>query len=94
MVEPGSLDTIEKIANWIYEHDGRIDAWWEGQREHNARSTATRIECQTQMREELATINQKIDAMNRTIYKAVGFATAIGCAVGVAVTLAVAFIER
>jgi tetrahydromethanopterin S-methyltransferase subunit G len=89
MLTPGSLDSIEKIAAWIYEHDGRIDAWWEAQRDYNVRATETVNECQSIMRVKIDNIEHKIDAMQKTIYKATGAATAIGALMGVVVTIVV-----
>jgi hypothetical protein len=93
MVRPGSLDTIEKIAAWIYEHDARIDAWWEAQRDFNARATATTSECQKQMRLEIASINSKISKMQRTIWLATGGTIMAGSLIGMIVTVAVHFMN-
>ena len=93
MVRPGSLKTLEDVAAWIYEHEGRIEAWWEAQREHNARVTTTASDCQKTMGDKIDTINAKIDRLNRTIYMAIGAATLGGSLVGIGVTVAVAFIN-
>jgi hypothetical protein len=92
-VRPGQLKTVEDCAAWIYEHDGRIDAWWEAQRDHNARASATVSKCQSVMRVKIDKIDEKIDDMQKTIYKAVGFATAAGGVIGVGVTIATAMLN-
>ena len=92
-VRPGSLKTIEDVAAWIYEHDGRIDAWWEAQRDHNARATATVNACQTVMRKKIEGIDNKIDDIYKVIYKAMGAATIVGGTIGICVTLAVKFLN-
>jgi len=93
-VVPGTIQTVEDCAAWIYEHDGRIDAWWESQREHNARVTTSATACQSAMQGQIGTINTKIDEMQRTIYKATGAAMLGGGFIGAVVTVTVAFIQR
>ena len=31
------LESLDDVKGWIWEHDGRIDAWWDGQRRWNER---------------------------------------------------------
>jgi len=31
------IETTEDIINWIFEHDGRIDAYWENQHKWNSK---------------------------------------------------------
>jgi hypothetical protein len=92
-VRPGTLKTVEDCAAWIYEHDGRISAWWEAQRDENARTSATVNECQSIMRVKIDKIDAKIDEMNKTIYKATGAATLGGALIGIGVTVAVAILN-
>ena len=92
-IRPGQLKTIEDCAAWIYEHDGRIDAWWEAQRDFNARATATTSACQVQMREKIDGIELKLDEIGKVIYKAIGAATVIGGSIGIGATIAVAVLN-
>ena len=91
MVRPGSLKTIEDCAAWIYEHDGRIEAWWEAQRDHNARATATVNAYQSTMQAKIETMSAKIDRMQKTIWLATGGTMMAGGIFGIAATVVVAF---
>jgi hypothetical protein len=93
MVRPGSLKTLEDIAAWVYEHDGRIEAWWEAQREHNARATSVTTACQASMQLKMETMGNKIDKMQRTIWLATGGTMMAGGIIGIAVTVAVAVLN-
>lgn len=92
-VRPGTLKTVEDCAAWIYEHDGRIDAWWDAQRDFNARAVATTSACQIQMREKIDHINLKIDKMQKTIWLATGGTMMAGGIIGIAVTITVHFMN-
>jgi hypothetical protein len=93
VVRPGELKTVEDCAAWIYEHDGRIQAWWEAQRDYNSRATSHVNECQSMMRNKIDVIERKIDAMNKAIYKATGAAMLGGSLIGIGVTIAVAVLN-
>jgi hypothetical protein len=100
MVKPGSLKTVEDCAAWIYEHDGRIEAWWDAQRDHNARSTTTISTCQETMQTKIKdmgeTINimgEKVDKMQKAIWIATGGTMMAGGIIGISVTIAVAFLN-
>jgi roadblock/LC7 domain-containing protein len=91
MVRPGSLKTVEDCAAWIYEHDGRISAWWEAQRDHNARATATVNACQKTMQDKIGAMGDKIDKLQKTVWLATGGTMMAGGIIGIAVTVGVAF---
>lgn len=92
-VRPGQLKTIEDCAAWIYEHDGRIEAWWEAQRDYNSRATNHVNDCQNTMRKKIDSIEDKIDAMSKTIYKATGAAMLGGSLIGIGVTIGVGLLN-
>jgi hypothetical protein len=93
MVVPGSLKTLDDVSAWIYEHDGRIEAWWDAQRDHNARATASVNTCQLTMQKKIEGLGKKVDSLQKTIWLATGGTMMAGGIIGIAATLAMHFLN-
>jgi len=93
MVKPGSLKTLEDVAAWVYEHDGRISAWWDAQRDHNARTSATVNACQLTMQTKIEAMGVKIDKLQKAVWVAMGGTMMAGGIIGIAITIGVAFMN-
>lgn len=71
MARPDKIETLENVQHWIYDHDARIDAWWEEQHRRN-RSVDDRLDG----------ITKRLSALERRIMWFCGAASAIGGIVG------------
>ena len=68
---PDRIETLEDCRMWIAEHDGRIEAWWEQQRDWN-----------TKMEVRMDSLTQRISSMERRMMYFSGFAAAVGAMIG------------
>jgi hypothetical protein len=82
-MRPGTLHTVEDVIAWIYGHEGKIDAYWKAQHNHNEKSTSATDHCQTFMHGEIKEIRNDIKAMTKTIYTAMGGASVLGGIAGI-----------
>jgi hypothetical protein len=86
MAKPGTLRNLEDVIAWVYNHDGRIDAWWEEQRRFNATTEANTSHCQMFMQGEIKEIRRDIQNMRKTLYMAMGGASMLGAIIGITAT--------
>jgi hypothetical protein len=82
-MKPGTLHTVEDAIAWIYGHEGKIDAYWKAQHDHNETSTTATHACQAFMHGELKEIRRDIQGMTKTIYTAMGGASVLGAVAGI-----------
>jgi hypothetical protein len=72
------IEDLDDVKSWIAEHDGRINAWWEAQREWNTQNDASHV----RIGSRLDDLRQRIESLERRVVYAAGFATAIGVTIG------------
>ena len=71
MVRPERIETLHDVKMWIAEHDGRIEAWWDAQREHNR-------ECDAQ----LLSLERRFTALEKRVVWFAGAAAGLGAVLG------------
>lgn len=74
------LKTVEDVIQWVSEHDGRIDAYWEAQHKRNDKV------------DERFIINEgRLTSVEKRVVWFSGFAAAVGSVIGALIT---AFLSR
>lgn len=68
---------LHDISLWQAEHDGRINAWWENQRNWNSRVEV-----------KMCRASDRLSALEKKVMWFSGFAAAVGSVAGVLVTKA------
>ena len=71
MGRPEQIESLEDVKHWIYDHDGRIDAWWEAQHEWNAKKEILD-----------ASFEKRLSAVERRMAAVSAAAAAIGAVAG------------
>jgi len=84
---PLRLETLEDVIQHVNFHEGSITAMWEEQHRFNERSVTSTTTCQGAMQAEIREIKEDIKAMRKTIYIAMGGATALGSVIGVVASI-------
>lgn len=71
MGRPEKIESLEDAIHWIYDHDGRNDAWWDSQHDWNAK------------KEQLdASFERRLSAVERRMAAVSAAAAAIGAVAG------------
>jgi len=71
MARPERIETLEDVVHWIYDHDGRIDAWWEAQHKWNGKAE-----------KEMRSIADRLSSVEKRVASFAGIAATLGALLG------------
>jgi hypothetical protein len=79
------IESMEDVSAWVNEHDGRIGAWWEAQRDWNDANDRVHSEIIELVKQskhhtttEVNSCASKVSSLERRVIYAAGFASAAG----------------